>query len=110
MPIDHAPQYIAAARFTAMMGDSLATFYRRLSGGYFPPPIRFGPRAVKWNLATVSDYLAASERVGRLLKRVEWEAIQTAEARQQKQTARTMRTSEPSNRIRHDSRAVEVSA
>ena len=67
-----APQFIAACKFASMAGESPATFYRRLSAGFYPQPIRFGARAVRWNLRTVNEYLAASEQAGYLLKRDEW--------------------------------------
>lgn len=107
---DTAPQFIPASKLAAMTGDSLATFYRRLSAGYFPQPIRCGPRAVRWNLATVTAYLTASERAGRLLTRAEWEAMQALAERQQKQNGRMVRTSDRSNSQCHDSRAVGVTA
>jgi predicted DNA-binding transcriptional regulator AlpA len=110
MPIDTAPQFISARELAAMTGDSLATFYRRLSAGYYPQPVRFGPRAVKWNLATVTAYLAASERAGRLLNREEWEAMQAVAARQEKQNGRMMRPSDRSNSGRRNSQAVGVTA
>lgn len=105
---DPAPQYIAAAKFASMIGDSLATFYRRLSSGHFPQPIRFGARAVRWNLVTVSDYLTASERAGRLLRRDEWEAMQAIAVRQEKVNGRTRQTSDRSQLVRHDSPVSEV--
>jgi predicted DNA-binding transcriptional regulator AlpA len=103
---DTAPQFISGARFAAMTGESLATFYRRLSANFYPRPTRFGSRAVRWNLATVCDYLAESERAGRLLRRDEWEAVQAVAARQEKQNHRTFAASGGSKVSGHDSRAV----
>ncbi len=108
MPTDSALQFVAAARVAAMTGDSRATFYRRLSAGYFPQPIRCGSRAVRWNLATVTEYLTASERAGRLLTRAEWEAMQALAERQEKLNAMTRQTSSRSNIVRHSSPVSEV--
>jgi predicted DNA-binding transcriptional regulator AlpA len=103
---DTVPQYIPASKLAAMTGESLATFYRRLSAKFYPKPIRFGSRAVRWNLATVNAYLAESERAGRLLKRDEWEAMQAVASRQEKKNHRTFAASGGSQLVRHDSRAV----
>ena len=43
-------------------GLGRSTIYKKLSEGFFPAPLRLGPRAVGWRLADIDAWLAAPER------------------------------------------------
>ena len=43
-------------------GLSRSTIYRHLEQGIFPKPVRIGPRAVRWSLSEILNYIKSRPR------------------------------------------------
>ena len=48
----------------AMTGLSRSTIYEGMEAGWFPRPIRIGPRAVRWYEQEIIDYIKRCPRAG----------------------------------------------
>ena len=44
------------------VGLSTSSVYRAMRGSDFPKPLKLGPKAVRWSLEEVEDWLAAQPR------------------------------------------------
>lgn len=58
-----------------LMDVSVATVHRMRSAGRLPRPIRVSAGCVRWRRATIEEWLAESERAGRLLDQREWDSL-----------------------------------
>ena len=55
-------QFLRLNEVCAKVGVSRATLYRRVRDGSFPAPFRVGPRASRWRLDEVEEYMAGQPR------------------------------------------------
>ena len=46
----------------AITGLSRSTIYRLTRAGFFPEPLKIGPRAVAWRASEIEEWLAARPR------------------------------------------------
>ncbi len=51
------PQLVDARHVAAMLNLSVRTLWRLIKLRGFPQPIRVGPRAIRWRLSDVADYV-----------------------------------------------------
>ena len=50
------------AEVQKMTGLSRASVYRRVAEGLLPPPVRFSPRCVRWQMSEVQEHIDALPR------------------------------------------------
>jgi prophage regulatory protein len=55
---------IRKSELLAITGVSIATVYRWIGAGEFPPPVKLGSNSVGWRESEVREWLESRERVG----------------------------------------------
>ena len=50
---------LRAKEVAGLIGVSRSTLYRMVAAGQFPQPIRIGPRASRWRMSEVQEWMAS---------------------------------------------------
>ncbi len=62
-PAEFEPdRLLTVQQVTDCLSISRQTLYALVNAGDFPPPLRIGPRAVRWRLSAINRYLDRKEK------------------------------------------------